>query len=219
MTINRDQLQRIACAVTLPFVPEVQVCGMPADGDFEQFRTQHAAVIGAGVPYWAVAWPGGQALARYLLDQPTAVAGRHVIDIGCGNGLVAAAAMRSGAASAMAVDHDPNALTVAAETARLNAFQVGTSLGSLETLSAAPGTVICAGDLWYEPQTGKRATSALAQLAEAGVMVLCGDPGRPGRPRKGAVELARYEIPVSTQFEADTVVNARVFALGAEPVS
>ncbi|NIP74674.1 MAG: methyltransferase [Xanthomonadales bacterium] len=193
--------------------PELRVPALPDSESLGAFRSRHEALIGASAPYWAVPWPGGQALARFLLDQPDTVAGKRVVDLGCGNGLIAAAAMRVGAASALAVDQDPNALVAAGETARLNGVAIETALDSFETLSTRPGAVICAGDLWYEPITARRATAALARLASDGTLVLFADPGRPGRPRRGAVELASYAVPVREEFEQAAQVETRVFKL------
>lgn len=217
MPLSTKELRRITEPQSLALLPELTFPGLPAAMTLEEFRTVHRDLLGAGVPYWAVAWPGGQALARFLLDHPHTVAGRQVIDIGCGTGLVAAAAMRAGAAGAMALDHDPNALVAMAETARLNDVTVKTHLGTIEglaeSLAAARNTIVCAGDLWYEPETGRRATTALKRLAARGAEIYCGDPGRPGRPRKGTSELARYAISVADEFAAAPSVSARVFAL------
>ncbi|MDH3580619.1 MAG: 50S ribosomal protein L11 methyltransferase [Hyphomicrobiales bacterium] len=217
MPLATNEFERITELQSLAALPELTFAGLPAAMTLEAFRTAHCDLLGAGVPYWAVAWPGGQALARFLLDNPDRVVGRQVIDIGCGAGLVAAAAMRAGAAGATALDHDPNAVLAAAQTARLNdvevAAQLATIEGLAEELEAARDTIVCAGDLWYEPETGRRATTALTGLAAQGTEVYCGDPGRPGRPRTGVKELARYTISVAPEFATGRSVRACVFAL------
>ncbi|MGI9388196.1 MAG: class I SAM-dependent methyltransferase [Methyloligellaceae bacterium] len=209
--LSAKTLRRITKPQSLPLLPELKVPGLPTGMGFEEFRTVHAGVLGAAVPYWVVAWPGGQALARFLLDQPEIVAGRRVVDFGCGSVLFAAAAMRAGAASAMGLDHERNALIAMAETARLNGVQVSKKRGEIESLSVSPDIVICAGDLWYERETGRRATVALNRLAAAGASIFCGDPNRPGRPRKGVIERAQYTFRATTQFEVATEVTAKVF--------
>ncbi len=78
----------------------------------------------AALPYWAVAWGGGLALGRYLLEHPALVAGRRVLDLGAGSGVVAIAAMRAGAASAVAVDIDPLAVAAIRRNARANGVRV-----------------------------------------------------------------------------------------------
>ncbi|MEM7224466.1 MAG: 50S ribosomal protein L11 methyltransferase [Pseudomonadota bacterium] len=195
--------------------PELELPALPEGLDLDGFRTANGAAIGADVPYWVVAWPGGQALARFLLDHPGTVVGRCVVDLGCGAGIVAAAAMRAGAARAVAVDSDPNALIAAAETARRNGVAITTHRADIERFIPEPGAIICAGDLWYERQIARRATSALRRLAEGGHQVLCGDPGRPDRPRQRAVERAHYSVPVSETFERHSPVECRVFELEA----
>ena len=206
-------LRRITRPVHPPLCPELRYPGLPRDTGFDGFRTSAAKLIGAAAPYWVLAWPGGQALARYVLDHPEAVAGRHVIDLGCGNGLIAAAAMRAGATSALAVDPDPWALCAAAETAKLNGVEVSTRQADIEEFAASCDAVICAGDLWYERVLARRATTALRRLADAGVTVLCGDPGRPGRPRQRIATLACYAVTASQQFEARTKLEVTVFQL------
>ncbi len=208
-----DGIRAISHLLTSPLLPELSVPSLPEDETLDSFRTRHRALIGAAVPYWAVPWPGGQALARYLLDRPDVVADRRVFDLGCGNGSVAAAAMRAGAAAALAIDHDPNALVAAGETARANGVTVETALGDFKATMPEPGAVICAGDLWYEPITARRATATLTRLAADAALVLFADPGRPGRPRSGVVELARYRVPVREEFERAGEIETRVFKL------
>ncbi|MGI9406884.1 MAG: class I SAM-dependent methyltransferase [Hyphomicrobiaceae bacterium] len=217
MPLSTNELERICELQSLAALPELAFAGLPAAMTLEAFRTAHCDLLGAGVPYWAVAWPGGQAVARFLLDNPDMVAGRQVIDIGCGAGLIAVAAMRAGAAGATALDHDPNAVLAAAQTARLNDVEVSAHLATIEgfadDLEAPRDTIVCAGDLWYEPETGRRATTALTGLAAQGAEVYCGDPGRPGRPRTGVKELARYTVTVAPEFATARSVSARVFVL------
>lgn len=210
-TIPLSEFRRITALTASALVPELRYRGLPEGETLEEFRTSHFAALGANVPFWAVAWPGGQALARYLLDRPETVAGRAVVDLGCGNGLVAAAAMMAGAASALAIDLDPRAVTAAAETARLNNVAIDTQRADLAEIPPEPDAVICAADLWYEPVLGRLATAALVQLAQTAALVLIADPGRPGRPRRGTSEIARYPVPASQEFERADVIETRVF--------
>lgn len=193
--------------------PELRVPVVPDALNFDDFRTANAAALGAAVPYWAVTWPGGQAIARYLLDHPWIVRDRCVIDLGCGSGIVAAAAVRAGARLAVAVDSDPNALSAATETARLNDVTVATRLDDIERFVPDGGAVVCAGDLWYEREIGRRATAALRHMANDGRRVICGDPARPWRPRHRIVERARYVVAASEDFERQSCVGCTVFDL------
>jgi predicted nicotinamide N-methyase len=212
------ELRKITQPRRSALAPELIYPSLPDSETLERFRTRHERVIGANVPYWAVAWPGSQAIARYLLDRPELVAGRPVVDFGCGNGLAATAAMRAGASSAIAIDIDPNALAATAETARLNRVEVTTELRAFDRFTAPEAAVICAGDLWYEPVAGRRATGALHALARTARLVLFADPGRPGRPRRGARKLACYALSGSPEFERAGSVEAAVFALGEQDI-
>lgn len=203
--MTRAQAPTLCPEVLLPSLPETQ--------SFDDFRSHNAESLGAAVPYWAIAWPGGQALARYLLDNPDLVRGQSIIDLGCGSGLVAASAMRAGAARALALDADPHALSAVAETGRLNGVEISTLLDSFEAFEPEDGAIVCAGDLWYEREIARRATQALRRVAAAGHQVFCGDPGRPGRPRIGLEELAAYSMTTSEAFERAATLCCRVFAL------
>src|SRR5258705_11536264 len=50
------------------------------------------AEIGLPPPFWAFAWSGGQALARYLMDDPALVAGKRVVDFDSCSGILAISA-------------------------------------------------------------------------------------------------------------------------------
>src|SRR3954453_2619775 len=76
--------------------------------------------IGLPPPFWAFAWAGGQALARYILDNPETVRGRRVLDFASGSGLVAIAAMKAGAKDVTACDIDPFAITAIGLNAKAN---------------------------------------------------------------------------------------------------
>lgn len=167
---------------------------------------------GLAAPFWGVAWPGGQALARYLLDHPDAVAGRSVLDLGSGSGLVAIAAAKAGARAVEAADTDAFARAAIAANASLNQVALAT-LG--EDLIGAPSRwdVVLAADLWYERFLAGRATAWLRELAAGGTRVLLGDRGRAFFPRQGLQELQRYRVP-SPSFERDAVTVTTVWRVG-----
>ena len=154
-------------------------------------------------PYWAFCWPGGQAVARYLLDHPEMVRGRQVIDFAAGSGVSSMAAARAGAASVTANDTD----TLSLVAARLNAAANGLAVEvSAEDWLAGPdgapeADVVIAGDVCYEREMSARALAWLRGHARAGRLVLLGDPGRNYFSAQGLEELARYEIPTSLQLE------------------
>ena len=154
-------------------------------------------------PYWAFCWPGGQAIARYLLDHPDQVRGKRVIDFAAGSGVSAMAAMRAGALSVIANDIDAMSLAATRLNAVANHLEVGLSG---EDWLAGPGAapeadVVIAGDVCYERDMSARALAWLRGHANAGRLVLLGDPGRNYFSAQGLEERARYDIPTSLQLE------------------
>jgi predicted nicotinamide N-methyase len=154
-------------------------------------------------PYWAFCWPGGQAVARYLLDNPSVAAGRSVIDFAAGGGVASLAAMRAGAASAVANDIDPMAVAAIRLNAEANNLDVdidGTDW--LAGAAAAPAAdVVIAGDVCYERDMTALAMTWLRSHAARGRLVLLGDPGRNYFTADRLEALARYDIPTSLQLE------------------
>lgn len=154
-------------------------------------------------PYWAFCWPGGQAVARYLLDNPQLVAGKRVIDFAAGSGVSSMAAVKAGAASVLANDIDELSLVAARLNAEANGLAVDTS--SADWLAGTDGApeadVVIAGDVCYEREMSVRALAWLRGHAARGRLVLLGDPGRNYFSAQGLLECARYEIPTSLQLE------------------
>lgn len=155
-------------------------------------------------PFWSFVWPGGVALARHLLDHPALVAGRTVLDLGAGSGLVAIAAARAGAAAVTAVDTDPAALAAVRRNAALNNVLVHTA--------ATPVTadVIVAGDVFYSAPVAEK---VLAFLRASGATVLVGDPGRGFFPERLFDEVAVYEVPVRRSLEDTGLMRTTVWRL------
>jgi len=155
-------------------------------------------------PYWAFAWAGGQAVARYLLDNPHIVQGKNVLDFASGSGLIAIAAAKAGAVRVAANDIDPFAF----ETIQLNAIANDVSItilaeDILAETSRAHETfdVILAGDVSYERDMAERVTAWLASRAKEGKTVLVGDPGRAYLARESLEPVASYDVPVSFSLE------------------
>ncbi|WP_108879944.1 50S ribosomal protein L11 methyltransferase [Anderseniella sp. Alg231-50] len=210
-----DQLRSITAHTSPPLVPEIMLAGLPHHHTFETFRTQHQAVIGVATPYWLVAWPGGQGLARYLLDTPKLASRRRVVDLGCGNGLVAIAAAMAGAPSVLAVDVDANALVCAEENAGLNRVDIEIEQADLRDFTPSRGDLICAGDLWYDQATGRQATGCLARLRDGECAALYCDAGRSYRPRSGVTCLKTYDLSASPEFESAARLSIRICTLDA----
>ena len=173
-------------------------------------------IDGAPIPFWAFAWAGGLALARWLGEHPDTVRGARVLDVATGSGLVAIAAALAGAAGVRANDIDPFAEAAVAMNARANGVHVG--FVSRDLLDEPPPDVdvlLCA-DAWYEGPLAERVTPWLRSVASAGTRVLVGDPGRRYLPDPGAAglhELARSEVRTTTILEDREVVTARLFEL------
>jgi predicted nicotinamide N-methyase len=166
------------------------------------WQATEATLEAAGLPppYWAFAWPGGQAIARHVLDHPRLVAGRRVLDLAAGCGIAAVAAARAGG-RASASEIDRFALAAIAVNAALNGVDVATI--DRDVLDDAPGDwdTVLAGDLCYERPMADRVASWVRAQARAGVTVLMGDPGRAYKPADGLAEVARYVVPTSRDLE------------------
>jgi predicted nicotinamide N-methyase len=165
---------------------------------------------GVAPPYWAFAWPGGQALARYLLDHPALVQGRSVLDVGSGSGVVAIAAARAGAASVAASDVDVFAIAAIGMNAEANRVRVACSAGDVFESEGAGAEVILAGDLFYEKPMAARVMRFLDRARSRGADVLVGDPGREYLPDRRFERLATYEIAVPRGLEDRDVKVTRV---------
>lgn len=151
--------------------------------------------LGVLPPYWAVAWPGGRALAHHVRTAPAVVRGRRVLEIGCGGAIAAIAAAQCGAAEVTAVDIDPLACLAARQNAAVN--EVSLEVLHLDMLDAQVEDrwdLILAADLWYERFFAHRVSAWLRDRACAGCEVLLADLGRAFLPRQGVRELARIEL-------------------------
>jgi predicted nicotinamide N-methyase len=163
-------------------------------------------------PYWAFAWPGGQALARYVLDRPATVRGRRVLDFAAGSGLAGIAAAQAQAGTVTAADIDAHAAAAIALNAAANRAAIDIVT---EDLIGRPSAwdLVLAGDVCYEQPMAEWTLAWLRSLAVAGTEVLLGDPGRTYRPTDGLTELARHQVPTSLELETRTVCDTAVWRL------
>ena len=171
---------------------------------------------GAPIPFWAFAWAGGLALARYVQERPEEIGGRRVLDFATGSGLVAIVAARAGAAHVAAVDIDPFAEAAVALNSRANHVHVAYATRDLLDEPPPAVDVLLAADTWYEGPLAERVLPWLRAAADAGTRVLVGDPGRkylPPAAETGLVELGAWPVRTTTTLEDRDVVTARVFAL------
>jgi predicted nicotinamide N-methyase len=168
----------------------------------------------ASLPYWAFAWSGGLAVARYLMDHPDEVAGRRVLDVASGSGLCAIAALQAGAASVHAIDIDPLSAAAVAVNGRANGVRIGFTLGDATTISPSAGDVILAGDICYEEGMAARLLAWLRSAASDGARVLLGDPGRTYLP-DGLTRVATYRVRSSREIEEADTKEAAVYMFAA----
>ena len=172
------------------------------------------AEIGLPPPFWAFAWAGGQALARYVLDHAEVVADRGVIDFASGSGIAAIAAAKAGAARVLAADIDPFCNAAVALNATANGVALEfTDADLLEAPPPAWADVILAGDICYEKPLAARVMAWLGQARRAGAQVLIGDPGRSYFPRAGLVKLAQYQVQTTRELEDMEVKKTAVWTL------
>jgi predicted nicotinamide N-methyase len=170
--------------------------------------------IGLPPPFWAFAWAGGQALARYLIDHPETVAGKRVIDFAAGSGLVGIAAMMAGARDVLCADIDAYCEAAVALNAEINGVACAfTATDLLEAPAPAWAQVILAGDICYEKPLAERVLAWLAAARARGATVLIGDPGRSYFPRSGLTHLAEYQVPTTRELEDMAVKRTSVWAL------
>lgn len=153
------------------------------------------------LPYWAFAWAGGQALARHVLDNPASVAGRRVLDLASGSGIVAIAAAKGGAGFVAPSEIDPLAATAGALNADANRTSVGEALGDVLDGDGEDADVVLAGDIFYERATAARVLPFLERAAKRGASVMVGDPSRDHFPRHFFEPLATYDVPVTRALE------------------
>jgi predicted nicotinamide N-methyase len=204
-------VRRNTAIVAPPLVPEIRLHLATEVTPIWQASEESLAQGAVPPPYWAFAWAGGQALARYLLDHPAAVAGRIVLDFGAGSGLVAIAAAKAGAASVTAAEIDHFAAAAIAANAALNGVAIKVMTTDLLDGDRRFWKLVTAGDICYEQPMAERALRWLRFLAGRGSTVLLGDPGRAHVPGGGLCELARYVVPLSKELEGREECDAFVW--------
>lgn len=167
-------------------------------------------------PYWAFAWAGGQALARFVLDEPETVARKSILDVGTGSGLVAIAAMLAGAGHAYANDIDTYAIEACRVNASANAVALSLSSDDLllsdadAVLPDLPDVVFLA-DVFYEKALAAGVMSFASNMKDRGCIILVGDPSRSYFPSERFSRMAHYAVPVTRELEDTEIKNAAVW--------
>jgi predicted nicotinamide N-methyase len=210
MAFHRDFILQNTRRQPIPFIPEIE---LHLSDEVMPLWQKTGEAVGAAVPppFWAFAWAGGQAIARYLLDGHEPIASMRVLDFATGSGLCAISAMKVGAESALAADVDP--FCEAAVGLNADANGVVVSYTGRDLLDAPPPEVdlILSGDIYYEEPLAVRVLSWLRTAHERGIRVLIGDPGRAHLPTDGLAQLAEYEVPTTRELEDREIKLTRVF--------
>jgi predicted nicotinamide N-methyase len=197
-----------------PHVPEIDLHLADEITPIWQLTEEALEEIGLPPPFWAFAWAGGQALARYVIDTPKAVAGKRVIDFAAGSGMVGIAAMLAGAKDVLCADIDAYCeAAVALNTAANGVVCAFTAANLLDAPPPAWAEIILAGDICYEKPLAERVLAWLAAARAAGATVLIGDPGRSYVPRSGLTHLAEYQVETTRELEDFAVKKTSVWAL------
>jgi predicted nicotinamide N-methyase len=193
-----------------PHVPELRLHLATEAHDLWLKTEEELEEIGLPPPFWAFAWAGGQGLARYVLDHPESVSGKRVVDFASGSGLVAIAAAKAGAAAVVAADIDPWTETAIRLNAALNDVDIDfTGLNLVGT--SVEADVLLAGDVFYDRAFADLLVPWFLELAEKGVSVLVGDPGRAYLPRERLFAEATYQVPVTRALEDSDVKKTTVW--------
>ncbi len=196
-----------------PHAPELSLHLADEVTPIWRLTEEELETIGLPPPFWAFAWAGGQALARYVLDHPDIVAGKRVVDFASGSGIVAIAAMKAGAARALAADIDVFCEAAISLNAAANRVALDfTDVNLLDSPPPADADVILAGDICYEKPLAERVLAWLTAARDSGKVVLIGDPGRTYFPKDGLVKLAEYQVPTTRELEDMEVKKTSVWA-------
>ena len=194
-----------------PLVPEIALHLAEESLAIWQKTEEDLGVMNVPPPYWAFAWAGGQALARFLLDNRVWAAGKRVVDLGSGSGLSAIAAAKAGARSVLAADIDAMALAAVALNAAANDVAIETTRDDLLAYLPAPADVLLVGDLFYERALADRVLAYIEAAAAKGMPALVGDPERNYFPTCRFAALAEYQVPVTRDLEDAEIKRTAVW--------
>jgi predicted nicotinamide N-methyase len=195
-----------------PLVPEVRLHLATEIIPLWRKSEEELEAMGVPPPYWAFAWAGGQALARYVLDKPDSVRGKRVLDFGSGSGLVGIAAAMTGAASVLSADIDRYAEAAIELNARANGVAIATTTDDIIG-TRGEWDIILIGDMCYERPLAER---LLAWLRGGGTDALLGDPGRSYFPKTDVERLALYNVQVTRDLEDREIRETGVYRLASK---
>ena len=197
----------------VPYTPEISLYLADEVTPLWQKTEDELGEMGLPPPFWAFAWAGGQALARYILDHPEMVAGKRVLDFASGSGLVAIAAMKAGALRAHAADIDGFALEAMSLNAGSNGVSITPVTENVLGRFDIEADVVLAGDIFYDREIAAAVLKWLKGWRDRGAAILVGDPGRTYLPKDDLSLLATYQVPVSRDLEDLEIKKSSVWTL------
>ncbi len=209
---HRDHKRDIILAVSErrcpPLVPELELSLVTVRSPWWTMHPDDLDRMGVPEPFWAFAWAGGQSLARFILDNPHFVAGKHVIDFGTGGGIVGLAALHAGAAQLTATDIDPWAIVACKENLKIFAHRIELSEADWIGRQLPEGSILLLGDMSYERELCDKLIAWFETLVDCTILV--GDAGRGFVDKKRFAELATYLAPADSDSDGQFKVTASV---------
>ena len=209
----------------VPALPEIQLYTAHPGSGLRRLIDPHRSADDDAVepdgpepqpPYWAYAWAGGAVLARYILNHPQSVAGRRVLDLGAGSGLVGIAAAKAGASAVMAAEIDRNGVAAIGLNAAANGVEITIVDDDITTGPPPAVDLVLAGDVFYGREVALRVIPFLDRCLAAGIAVLVGDPRRADLPLSRLRLLAEYQVPDFGDTKGVAAKPSGVFSFEAE---
>ena len=210
MTTQEAFVRENTAPVTPSLVPELQLCLASETCPVWLQTPEHFSKLGIPEPFWAFAWAGGQALARYIFDNPEIVYGQTILDFGSGSGIVAIAAAKSGAAHVVASDIDEYAKAAIAINAKRNNVDIEITRENFIGIDKN-WTTVFAADVCYEKNMSLIINTWLKSLASSGSKVFIGDPQRIYLPKDGLERIKKYSRKTGSRLEDTDLQNAQVW--------
>ena len=212
MTDPKEFVLANTSLIAPPLVPEIRLHLATEVVPLWRKTEEELESEGVPPPYWAFAWAGGQALSRYVLDHPEAVAGKSVLDFGSGSGLVAIAAAKAGASGVFAAEIDAFAVAAINANAAVNKVRIDIDVGDVIG-RAGDWQTILVGDMCYERPLAERLLAWLREFVPKSVLILLGDPGRSYFPKSGVEKLATYSVETTRDLEDREIRETSVYRL------
>lgn len=203
--------------IEVPIAPQIRLYLADDETPLWRLGEEELEKLGLPSPFWAFAWAGGQAIARYCLDHADLIKGKKVLDFASGSGLVAIAATIAGATSTIATEIDAFAIEAIRLNAKLNRLDLDARLENLLTSDAMarllkdPPDILVAGDVFYDAEMAKQVLALMSALGERGCEILIGDPDRAYLPKERLELLQTYQVPVTRELEDFEIRSTRVW--------